>query len=199
MCQHMSSRFRVRDGLPAYGAAAEPFSATGQGLHREGFVVEFLDGRGGWWTGNFQRGQTKLDVVAECPKGTSLVVIAGGQAYVIHPDVRRCLRTFGGQFEGIFKVPGRLVMSNGLWLEATDGEQLLWRSRRISWDGMMSLRVEGEVALGEAYDPMTDEWTSFRVDLEKGEVTGGSYPSVLGVKTDATEIHFHRDTLEHSS
>lgn len=176
---NVNPRYRVLDGLPPYGPPAEPFPESGQGMHREGFVVEFFDAHDGGWIGNFQRGMTGLDMVAECPDGTSLLVIAGGEAYVIAPDERRCIRTFDGQIEHVFQLPDRFIVSNGLWLEATDGEHLMWRTRRISWDGMRSLRLDSERVLGEAYDPMTDEWVSFSVNLEDGEVAGGSYPVEL--------------------
>ena len=175
----VSLRYRILDGLPAYGAPAEPFSASGHGMHREGFVVEFFDARGDRWTANFQRGMTALDLVAESPTGTTFLVVAGGQGYVVAPNERRCLRTFGGQIEHALLRPGHLVVSDGFYVEATDGEHLLWRTRRVSWDGIVGLRIEGERALGEAYDPMTDEWIPFSVDLANREVEGGSYPAEL--------------------
>lgn len=71
------------------------------------------------------------------------------------------------------------MFSNGLWLEATEGERLLWRTRRLSWDGMMEVRVDGERIVGNAYDPMNDEWTPFAVEIATGEAVGGSYPPDL--------------------
>jgi hypothetical protein len=50
--------FEVLTGLPPYGPPAERFSATGQGTHREGFVVRFTDSRGRQWVGNFQAERT---------------------------------------------------------------------------------------------------------------------------------------------
>jgi hypothetical protein len=32
---------------------------------------------------------------------------------------------------------------------------------------------------GEAFNPMTDAWCPFDVDLDTGETTGGSYPPEL--------------------
>lgn len=171
--------YRVLSGLPPYGPRAVPFSATGQGLHREGLVVEFRASDGSAWVGNFQRGLTKFDVVQAFPGSSSIVVIAGGQAYVVNPDSRRCLRTFGGGIEHLFALRERLIVSNGLWLEAIAGEHMLWRSRRLSWDGMMNLCVEGSQIVGEAYDPMDDKWIPFAVDVADGQAHGGSYPVEL--------------------
>lgn len=175
----MNPGWRVLDGLPPYGPTPEQFSATGQGMHREGFVVELTPSGALAWVGNFQRGMTNLDAVVASRRDATMTVIAGGQAYVVDPRSRCCLRTFGGHIEHVFDLEDRTVFSNGLWLEATDSERLLWRTRRLSWDGMMDVRLAGESIVGEAYDPATDEWTHFSVDVANGEAVGGSYPPEL--------------------
>lgn len=175
----LSPRHRILDGLPPYGPPAEPFSATGQGLHSEGLVVEFTGEDGGAWVGNFQCGISGVDRVICSPSNAMLIVIAGGQAYVVDPATRGCVRTFGSQIEDVFELADRLVIGNGLWFEATDGERLLWRSRRVSWDGMRNVRMDGEVIVGEAYDPSRDGWSPFQVDIETGDVLGGTYPPEL--------------------
>ena len=175
----MTTRYRILDGLPPYGPMPEQFSDTGHGTHREGFVVEFTPANAPPWVGNFQRGLTGLDVVIASRDHTTLTVIAGGEAYVVDPESRSCIRTFGGQIENVFDFADRTVFSNGLWLEATDGERLLWKTRRLSWDDMMDVHVDGERIVGSAYDPMTDDWTPFSVELATGEAVGGSYPPEL--------------------
>lgn len=175
----MSPRHRVLDGLPPYGPMPEQFSETGQGTHREGLVVAFAPPNAPPWVGNFQRGMTGLDVLVPSRGDTTVTVIAGGEAYLIDPASRACLRTFGGQIEQVLHLVDRTVFSNGLWLEATDGERLLWRTRRLSWDGIAGLRVEGDRIVGKAYDPMIDEWTPFSVGVANGEAVGSSYPTDL--------------------
>ncbi len=167
---------RVLAGLPPYGPPAEPFPSTGQGAHQEGLVVEFSPAGGAVWVGNFQRGATGLDRVLPSTKDGTVLVVAGGAGYVVDPLQRACVRELGGGIEQVVELPDRLVFSNGLWLEATDGERLLWRTRRLSWDGMRSLCVEGDRVVGEAYDPMSDDWARFSVELASGEASGGTYP-----------------------
>ncbi len=104
-------RFRVLPGLPATGDWPEQFSATGRGTHREGFVVEFLPEKRPPWIGNFQPGLTPYHVVLPLPNGTSLIVIAGGQAYVIDPDERRLLTTVGGQIDAALAAPEASISS----------------------------------------------------------------------------------------
>lgn len=167
---------RVLPSLPTYGPLPEQFSATGRGTHREGFVVEFLPEDAPVWVGNFQRGLTSLDEVLVEPGTKWVIVIAGGEAYVVEPRSRTCVETFGGQIEEVWKIPpGTLVFSNGLWFEALGPDGLSWRTRQVSWDGFRNVRVDGGVIRGEAWNPM-DDWAPFTVDVATGEVRGGSFP-----------------------
>lgn len=170
-------RFRVLPGLPAAGPRPEQFNATGQGTHREGFVVEFSPEGKSTWVGNFQPGMTGYRAVLPHLDGVSLIVIAGGQAYVINPEERRLVAVFGGTIDTVLAVPpaGPLVMGNGIWLEAWDNSGLRWRSRRISWDGMRHLCIENDKVKGEAWSPVDDREYPFAVDLTTGAVEGGSY------------------------
>ena len=139
--------------------------------------VEFDSGAGGAsWVGNFQRGNTSLDAALAIPGSSRVLVIAGGEAYEVEPSSRSCVRMFGGSIEELLEHDGRLVLSNGIWLEAFGAEGFIWRSRRISWDGFRNLRVEEGEVLGEAWNPFEDECVPFAVDLSTGEVRGGSYP-----------------------
>src|SRR2546428_180401 len=109
-------RFRVLPGLPATGAWAEQFSETGSGKHSEGFVVEFFPEMNPSWVGNFQPGLTSYNAVLQLPSGRLVIVVAGGQAYVIDPDERSLLTTFGGQLDISLAAPeaGLLFFSDGV-------------------------------------------------------------------------------------
>jgi len=180
-----SLNWEILDGLPAYGPPADGFSATGLGKHREGLVVR-LHASGGAWVGNFQRGLTGYDHVFEHPDGRHVLVVAGGTAYVVDPEQRKLIGHFGGQIEHIFPLSGEaiLLIGNGLWFEALSGKGLKWRSRRISWDGLRRVVLDGKQLRGEAYAPEGPDgaWYPFELDVETGTVTGGSYygpPKVL--------------------
>jgi hypothetical protein len=169
-------RFEILPGLPAYGQKAEAFSTTGQGKHREGFVVRLGADAKNEWVGNFQPGLGGWSGVFEHPNGTELIVIASGQGYIVDPNSRKCSITFGGQIESAFKIPDRkmIIFGNGLWFEAFDASGPVWRSDRISWDGMRNLTIDGLTLAGEAYD-ISDNWVPFELDIASGNFTGGSY------------------------
>src|SRR5262249_4803955 len=81
-------RFEILAGLPPYGAPALAFPSSGAGRHREGLVVRFNPGNVESWVGNFQRGATTYNAVLAHPDGRQVVVIAGGEGYVIDPESR---------------------------------------------------------------------------------------------------------------
>jgi hypothetical protein len=93
--------FKVLPGLPSVGAMPEQFSATGQGKHREGYVVEFTTARGERWVGNFQPGMTSYCAVLPEPGTSCLIVIAAGQGYVIDPESRACVRHMAPSVAGV--------------------------------------------------------------------------------------------------
>jgi len=163
-------------GLPPYGPAPEAFSATGQGKHSEGFVVRFMTKSGDVWVGNFQPGLGGCSIVFEHPNAVNVIVLSGGQGYVVDPDSRRCLNTFGANINSAFKISelGEIVFGNGLWFEAIGRNGHVWRSDRISWDGIKDLVVDGLTLMGHAWD-ISDQWMSFSLNLANGEFTGGSY------------------------
>ncbi len=170
--------WEVLDGLPVYGAAAVPFSATGLGTHREGLVVRFKASSGDW-VGNFQRGLTSSDHVVLHPDGRHVLVIAGGTAHVVDPETQILVTHFGGGIEHVILLADgtSVLLSNGLWFEALEARGTVWKSRRISWDGFRNVSLDGTFVRGEAYAPegIDGTWYPFAVDVRTGEVTGGSY------------------------
>ena len=170
-------RWEILAGLPPYGPAAVSFSATGHGMHREGLVVRFFTGSDEDWVGNFQPGLTGSADVLGHPNGKDVIVIAGGQGYIISPTSRLCLATFGGQIECVKAAPRqRMVMFVSLTdVTAIGTDGLVWHSRRISWDGMRNLRITDAKFVGEAYSPLDDGWHDFEVDLSSGMAIGGSF------------------------
>jgi hypothetical protein len=168
--------FEVLTGLPPYGPLAEPFSATGGGTHREGYVVRFTDSRGGHWVGNFQPGLGGIDTAIEHPDGQRAIVIADGQGYIVDPEDRERRKYFGGQIEVVLPVAGLgILFGNGLWFEALGVSGLLWTSDRISWDGMRGLNIDGSRLTGESWDPLSDSWIPFELEVSTGHSRGGSF------------------------
>jgi len=174
--------FEILPGLPPYGPDAEPFSATGQGTQREGFVVRFASPDGSSWVGNFQRGLSRFDDAHGHPNGHDVLIVAGGQGYIVDPVYRSKRAYFGGDIESAFRRddPPMVIFGNGLWFEAFDASGLRWRTGRISWDGMRDVALQANQITGEAWSPLEDGWMSFKVDTDTGRFVGGSYRGRAG-------------------
>lgn len=170
------SLYKILTGLPAYGPEALPFSATGMGTHSEGFVVRFLPHPDSTWIGNFQPGVTDMYAIVPHPDRQRMIVIAGGQAYIIDAQVPAKWTHFGGSIEFAQPIPelDAILFGNGLWFELLGPQSMIWKTRRISWDGMRDLAIKDLTLTGQSwcYD---DTWSNFAVDLVEGTVTGGSY------------------------
>ena len=171
-------RFEILAGLPGDGPLPEYFGSEANGRYREGFVVRFFPDNNEPWVGNFQADSTTMSQVLEWRSPDLVTVIAQGRAYDVNLATRRVIREFGsGSIEFFAAAPAidGFVVGNGLWFESLHTPARPWRTRRISWDGMRSLHIDGFVLSGEAYNPMEDRWEPFTVDLRDGTAAGGSY------------------------
>ncbi len=174
----MMEPFLTLVGLPATGPWPEQFSATGRGSHSEGLVVEFNPGTDSSWIGNFQRGLTGYDAVVLYPDGQSVMVIAGGQGYLIDSKTRHLVGLLDSQLQNAMSLPvtKTLVINNGLWLESHGENGVRWRSRRISWDGIWDLSEADGRLSGKCWDAVNDSEESFSIDVRTGDLLGGVYP-----------------------
>ncbi|MEW6249302.1 MAG: hypothetical protein AB1716_01545 [Planctomycetota bacterium] len=169
--------FEVLPGLPPYGPAAEAFSASGLGTHREGLVVRFHPPRADAWVGNFQPGLTSFSAVDLHPDGRRVIVISGGQGYLVDPADRKRTEFLGSWYVCAHRRSDLLVLQTPIDFECIGPEGRRWRTRRLSWDGFRNVELQAGAReiTGDAWSPITDEWIPFTVDLNSGSVQGGSY------------------------
>lgn len=167
--------FEIEQGLPPYGPSALCFPDPD--AFSEGFVVTFTTSTGERWTGNFARGHGSLDAVRDELGPRSTIIIAGGTAYRMDIESKTASEvTWLADYIEYVAGHNVIIIGNGLWFDALGPSGVIWRSRRISWDGMRSLRSDGQEIHGEAYSPMgPPDWLPFKLDLMSGDVEGGSY------------------------
>ena len=65
-----------------------------------------------------------------------------------------------------------LIFGTSTDFEAVGASGRVWRSRRISWDGIRSLKLESDTLTGEAWS--LDIWLPFSLDINSGEHKGGA-------------------------
>jgi hypothetical protein len=148
-------------------------------LHAQGLVVEVSPADGPSWVGNFVRGLSNFDLALVHPNARDALVIAGGQGYVVDPGLQAVTEIFGGAIVDAFRHPAQewlILNDQEIRFVALGPSGWVWKSRRVSWDGLRDLHVDGESISGKAWAP-GDTWEPFEVDLNTGELVGGSYPA----------------------
>jgi hypothetical protein len=168
--------FRILDGLPVYGPMATPFPPEWGRYGREGLVVQFEPSTGDTWTGNFRPGYCGIDDARQHPDGCHVLVTFQGAMWVVDPDSHDASELWEGVFD-LWEVadPAGVVLSlDGIAFARLGPAGIIWRSKRLSWDGFEEVRIEGENLVGLGWS-LGDSWLPFRVDLRTGQAVGGGY------------------------
>lgn len=171
-------------GLPGYGPMYVSVSPDPDVPYvSEGYVLRMFNPDGTNWVANFRPGWTNCSVAFDFPDEKLIVVVAGGQGYLMSPGVEKPISTFGGCITDVLQTAeGSLIFADGLqifFFDRSTGQ--LWVSERISWDGMKDLAITGETLYGKAYDPTSAirEWCDFSMNLKTKEIVGGSFLEFL--------------------
>jgi hypothetical protein len=175
------THFEILSGLPATGPHPAQFSPDGRGTHREGFAVRVRLSSSTAWVGNFQPGYTSYSAVFQSLNSHDLIVIAGGQAYVVNPETQSLRAAFGGDiaWAQLYPALDLFLTHNDLWFSALGQSGLAWESERLAWDGIQNVLVTDEQLQGEAWDAVDERWCPFTLDLHTGIAEGGA-PTARG-------------------
>ncbi len=154
------------------------FARKGQSTHSEGIVLQ-VSGPGQSWIGNFQSGHYEgaLTCIIGFRTQPSFCAFAGGQAYKVRLDsptaysVLTIFPIFGAHY---IHEKDWLIVWDFTKLEAHSAKGLIWRSSRLSWDGVSIAEVRDGHIVGLAWDATQDCNVEFRVDLLTGNHTGGA-------------------------
>lgn len=175
-------RFEILPGLPPYGPEAISVTIHDDREHREGLVVRFYPKASESWVANFfgDRGMA-CNAVLDHPNGTDVIVVAGGEASIVDPEVRGIRERIPGEIKGFMALPS--LNSVLFWgftdFSAIKADNSRWLSPRISWDGLRNMQVHGTELAGEAYTPIEDAWVPFKLDLLTGHCADGIYANEI--------------------
>lgn len=173
-------RYEILNALPIYGPMYVSVTDNGDPFYSEGFPVRFYKTDGTDWVANFQPGWTELKQIIEFEKTQNLLVVACGTCYLMNPNDTKPIEVFGVGYSGIFKASNdRLILQDQVDLTIIEPDGTHWNTERISWDGLVEIKVDNHFVTGLAYNPMhdADEWVEFKYDLNAKNLTGGSYYS----------------------
>jgi hypothetical protein len=172
--------FEILAGLPASGPLALPFPPNSLGF-REGLVVKVRCSSAEEWVGNFRYGENDHSAVYKHPDGKRLIVVAGGQDYLVDPLTKECLRQTTDNISFSREIPELSAIVFGdhirFWAEGVDGG--IWITPRLSWDSFTEISVTGNILAAKWYSVIDEEWHDFSLDLSSGEVIGETYEADL--------------------
>lgn len=171
-------RYEVLESLPAYGPMYIPVTGTDEKYSSEGFVVRFFKSDNTDWVANFKPGWTRCNAIFEFPDSDKIIVVAGGQCYIMNPDFEKPLGVFAVTIDNVIQTDdGTIIMTDGFHVRMVGSAGELWCSPRISWDGIKDLKLNNKLLTGLAYDPRRDQddWTPFTVDIATRKIIGGSF------------------------
>jgi hypothetical protein len=171
-------RFEVLNSLPIYGPMYVPVNNVDEPFFSEGFVVRFFKSDGTNWVGNFKPGATSLKAVYPLEHQERVLVISGGICYLVNPDEQKPKAIVRGYVEKVIESSNHhLILQDSLLLTIVEPNGNYWSTERISWDGIVDLKLEGNLITGLACDPGPggNNWVEFEVDLQNRTLKGGSW------------------------
>jgi hypothetical protein len=172
---------RVRDFCRARRSARAGELVLGTGSEYLWFEMTPIDGEP--WVGGFECGPGRLTGLFATPCPEVICVVAKGQGFwvpVLAPGDFEIIRSI--PIQEVLVVPGKhaLVFADYTELEAYGSSGFLWRTERLSWDGLKVTEVTAEAIRGTAWDSPANREVPFAVDIESGASEGGSSPAKYG-------------------
>ena len=157
--------------------------ASNQG-GRDGMAVAVTPQDRNKWIGVFAFGAfgASITAISSTPDPGTMCVVSKGAGYLIKPNKPE-------QWSDIPIVPitylkpmpehRMILLADYTSIAALGAEGLIWRTQRLSWDGISISRITTEHIEGEGWDPTTTRRPAFRVSLATGESSGGSSPETV--------------------
>ena len=119
--------------------------------------------------------------VWSCPRGSDLLAVAGGYAYLVDTnDPSKCVHLPLKPVTRVVAAPqeGLLLLAGFQNVIAVGMDGLAWQSERVTWEGVTLGDVVGGALHGMGWDMMRDEEVPFVMDLRTGSFMGGRVSTV---------------------
>lgn len=144
----------------------------------DGVMVSIREKNSFEWIGIFAFGTlTKggFSGVFTMPSQNEFCVVSNGNGFVVTADAPT-------KWEAINSIPiidvrvlfekGMIVFADYTKLTAYDAGGMLWKSKRLSFDGLKLTEQDESFIYGEYFDIRSDKVEKFKVDLKNGENVG---------------------------
>ena len=167
---YLLENFRILPDIPV-NSYPEKFSAIDNIINGKELVVEILPDLGEEWLGCFQPGKSEFSGVYQHPNRIDLIIISGGQGYIINPETHRLKETVGGEIIEAIELPERrtILFQDTLGFISYYETGFLWRNQTLSWHSIRQLKLDGGLLVGECQRSINANWEPFWLDSHTGE------------------------------
>ncbi len=148
----------------------------------DGLIVRVTPLRGSSWIGVFAFGsrfETLMTGVFTHPDPGLLCVVSRGAGYFVKANApENCTVIDVVPITTVKQVAEKplLLFADFTCLSAYGKDGRIWRTRRLSWDGIEISTIDDQSVCGKGSDPTSAQAVPFCVNLTTGEASGGSAP-----------------------
>jgi hypothetical protein len=175
--------FKILSSIPA-NSISKKFEATNHKIYQEGLFVEIVPDINSSWIATFNPGNSNFCGVYQHPNRVDLIIISRGQAYIINPESRNLIDTFGSNIIAVIDAPDKYIKSSypepyivspfilfidNSHLICYDYSGLVWRNIEISWNNVRKLKVENSRLIRECCSLESGSWLPFWLSIKTGE------------------------------
>ncbi len=107
--RYVLENFRILLDIPLH-FYPERFYVTDRKTNQEGLVVEIFSDLGEEWIGCFEPGKSEFCGVYQHPNRIDLIIISGGQGYIINPETHQLKETVDGEIIEAIELPERRII-----------------------------------------------------------------------------------------
>lgn len=163
-------RFQLLHTAPAYQSADVVFSATRGTFRGVGLFVKIIPSQASEWLACFHPSDGMLEKAWEFHDSERILVVTGGFGYIFSAQTRELYKTFGGTLESYWSMAPLedIVLSDGFRLYRVGSGALLWKSDRLSLDGIGDVRRLGETLTARVIGVKSGRPETVRVDVKSG-------------------------------
>ena len=115
---------------------------------------------------------TDFSMIRKHPMKDYFIIIAKGEGYLFDPYNENVLSNFAGDICGAKEISEEQIIFYSCTSIFSFGIYE-WDSKRLSIDGLDKFANNGNILVCEAYNPMSDGWNEFSLDLASGKVISG--------------------------
>lgn len=133
------------------------------------------------WFASFNRADSAGPLeIAKAGNQTTLAIVAGRSGYIIDVDDPDAWLAVPAYVEGLRYLEGSdmVVFWDATSLLGYRGLTPLWRTGRLSYDGIRLASATEASLMGSGWSAPRATWVAFEVDLRTGASTGGASPPI---------------------